>query len=271
MDKLDKHELYQNSVQDVKKETEFFKKTYRLLFNKQAKTFREDFCGTGALSCEWVKNNVQCNAVGIDIDTETLEWGIKNNVEFLNSDSDRVKLINHNVLVEYPEIEKFDVICSLNYSHFLLTKRKDILQYFKNVFRNLSKDSIFIIDFYGGSHIHSDHSHVNYKSSGNSKFISEQVNILNSQQNCSLNFKVSKNKYMPFFKYTFRTYSIIELTELLEEVGFNKFKMYIKEFVEDDEEDEYTEYQEIEEGQDSYFPESDRYNGFIFASVDKSK
>jgi len=110
MDKLDKHELYQNSVQDVKKETEFFKKTYRLLFNKQAKTFREDFCGTGALSCEWVKNNVQCNAVGIDIDTETLEWGIKNNVEFLNSDSDRVKLINHNVLVEYPEIEKFDVI-----------------------------------------------------------------------------------------------------------------------------------------------------------------
>ena len=86
-----KFELYQKSVQNAKKEAEFFRKVFRLIFNKVPETFREDFCGTGLLSCEWVKNNVMNSAIGLDIDQETLDWGTQNNVNNLSSGSDRVK------------------------------------------------------------------------------------------------------------------------------------------------------------------------------------
>ena len=121
-EKLNKHELYQKSVQNVHIEAEFFKKVFRMQFNNVPYTFREDFCGTGLLSCEWVKKDVQNYAIGLDFDQETLEWGRDNNINNLNSGSDRIELLNHNVLNEYDPSKCFDIICSLNYSHFLLSK-----------------------------------------------------------------------------------------------------------------------------------------------------
>ena len=134
MENINKHDLYQNSVQNVKKEVEFFRKMYRLIYNKVPYTFREDFCGTGLLANEWVKNSVENTSVGIDIDQEALDFGTEK-----NTSTDRVKLLNHNVLDQYDQNQKFDIICSLNYSHFLLTKRKDIKKYFENVYANISK------------------------------------------------------------------------------------------------------------------------------------
>lgn len=254
MENANKHELYQNSVQNVKKEVEFFRKIYRLIYNKAPHTFREDFCGTGLLANEWVKNSVENTGVGIDIDQEALDYGINN-----HTDSDRVKLLNHNVLTEYDSSQKFDIICSLNYSHFLLTKRSEIKKYFENVFKNISK-GVFIIDLFGGAHIYEDHS---YDKGDNYRFTGKAINILNNQTECALNFKIKKNKYKPMFKYVFRVYSIIELRELLEEVGFKKFKIYLKE-INDDEDDAYSEYEEVDINEE-YYPESDRYNGYIIS------
>ncbi len=107
---------------------------YRLIYNKVPYTFREDFCGTGLLADEWVKNSVENTSVGIDIDHDALDFGKDN-----NTSTDRVNLINHNVLDEFDPTQKFDIICSLNYSHFLLTKRKEIKKYLENVFKNISK------------------------------------------------------------------------------------------------------------------------------------
>jgi SAM-dependent methyltransferase len=262
-----KYELYQTSVQNVKKEVEFFKKQYRLIFNKIPTTFREDFCGTALLSCEWVKGNVLNSAVGIDLDQETLEWGIKNNVNNLNSGSERIKLIKQDVLEEYDTKEKFDIICSLNYSHFLLPKRKQLLKYFSNVVKNLESKGVYIIDFYGGSHIFVDHKYQHNKTSNFYEFSGKQMNILNNQSKCSLNYKIKKNKYKPFFSFDFRIYSIIELREAMEEVGFNQFKLFIKE-INDDEEDDYAEYEEVDiDGE--YYPESERLTGYLIAFINK--
>ncbi len=107
----EKYQLYQSSVQNVKKEIEFFRKIYRLIYNNIAYTFREYFCGKGLLSCEWVKNNVMNTAVGIDYDDEPLDWGVKNNVKMLNSGEDRVKLIKQNVLEKFNDTKDFEIIC----------------------------------------------------------------------------------------------------------------------------------------------------------------
>lgn len=260
---FNKHELYQKSVQNTKKEIGFFKKTYRMIFNKIPLAFREDFCGTGLLSCDWVKENVSNIAVGIDIDVETLEWGIKNNIENLPSGSDRIKLLNHNVLEEFDKNQKFDIICSLNYSHFLLRKRKELLKYFQNV-RNNIKKGIFILDFYGGSHVYDDHK---FSKAENEtyRFEGSKINILNNTSKCSLNYKIKKNKYMPLFEYNFRYYTILELKEALEECGFQTFKLLIKEINEDDD-DQYSEYQEMDI-ESEYFPESDRYTGYLISII----
>ena len=256
-----KHELYQKSVQNVKKESEFFRKVYRMIFNKVPTSFREDFCGTGLLSCEWVKSNVLNSAVGIDIDQETLDWGIQNNINNLTSGSDRIKLLNHNVLDEFDATQKFHIINSLNYSHFLLPQRKQIIKYFSNVVKNLDSKGVFIIDFYGGSHIYTDHKYQHSDTSDFYEFSGKQMNIINNTSACCLNYKIKKNKYKPLFSFNFRIYSIIELREAMEEVGLNSFKLFIKE-MNDDEEDDYAEYKEVDINGE-YFPEAERLTGFL--------
>jgi hypothetical protein len=258
-----KFELYQKSVQNAKKEAEFFRKVFRLIFNKVATTFREDFCGTGLLSCEWVKSNVMNSAVGLDFDQETLDWGIANNVNNLSSGSERIQLLNQNVLDEFDTKQKFEIICSLNYSHFLLPQRKMILKYFTNMVKNLETKGIFIMDFYGGSHIYSDHKYQHNKSSNFYEFSGKQMNIIANTSKCSLNYKVKKNKYKPFFSFNFRIYSIIELREALEEAGLTQFKLYIKE-INDDEDDDYAEYEEVDINGE-YYPESERLTGYLIA------
>ena len=257
MEKVSKHDFYQKSVQSVKVENEFFKKIFRMIYNKLPYTLREDFCGTGLLASSWTNSSVENYSVGIDIDQEALDYGKEKNVT-----TDRVRLINHNVLKEFDKNEKFDIICSLNYSHFLLTKRTELKTYFKNVFNNISR-GILILDFFGGSHVYENHS---FNKMEFYQFSGKAINIMNSISKCSLNYKIKKNKFKTMFTYEFRVYTIIEMREALEEVGFTKFKIYIKEINEDDE-DDYTEYEEIEiDGE--YYPESERYTGYIVAYIE---
>ncbi len=259
-----KHNLYQNTVQNPKREVEFYKKTYRMIFKVLPTKIREDFCGTGLFSCEWVKNNVNNIAVGIDFDEETLRWGRENNINNLNSGYDRIKLLNQNVLEPFDETEKFDIISSMNYSHFLLTKRKDLVKYFSNVRKNIFK-GLYIIDFFGGSHVFEEHKHNNQ--SDIYEFKNEQMNIVDNITNCILNFKnkYKNNQLETLFSYNFRVYSLIELKEALEDAGFKTFKIFIKD-VSDDEENTYHEYVETDFNQE-YYPELNRFNGYLISIV----
>jgi len=257
-----RHELYQKTVQNPKREVEFYRKIYRMIFNTVPNHFREDFCGTGRLSCEWVKNNVYNTAVGIDLDEETVNWGRENNINNLPSGSERIELIIQNVLEPFDSNKRFDIICSMNYSHYLLVKRKHLVTYFMNVRANIQK-GLFIMDFFGGSHIFEEHEHQNQ--SDYYKFKNEQMNILNNNIICTLNFKTKEKKLETLFTYNFRIYSLIELKEALEEAGFNRFKIFIKD-VSDDEENTFHEYKEIDYNSE-YYPELDRFNGYLFCIV----
>lgn len=258
--KFDKHSLYQKFVQNPKKDLEFFRKNFRNIYNTVPTQLREDFCGTGLLCCEWVKLNVCNTSVGLDIDKDTIDWGIMNNVSNLSS-QDRVRLIQHNVLNQFNPEEKFDLIISLNYSHFLLTEREELLTYFRNVRRNIVK-GMFIIDFYGGSHIYEDHEHDN--GSGFYKFESRAIDVVRNIHSCFLCFKIDES-YHTLFNYKFRVYSLIELKEMLEEAGFKRFKIFIKD-VSDNKENAYVEYKELD-FKDEYYPQLERYNGFLISYI----
>jgi len=71
-EQADKHELYELSVQNVENEIEFLQTTFKSLTGRTAYLFREDFCGTAAASCQWVRQGPEFQAIGVDIDAEVL-------------------------------------------------------------------------------------------------------------------------------------------------------------------------------------------------------
>ena len=83
---FDRYEYYRKSVQSAESDVEFYLQTYKDIRGKTPKVFREDFCGTFALSCEWVKLHKNFKAVGVDLDPDPLAYGKQNYLPLLNSD-----------------------------------------------------------------------------------------------------------------------------------------------------------------------------------------
>ena len=78
--RADRHELYQESVQDSEFELDFVQDTYKGIRKRKPVTLREDFAGTSRSACVWVKRNKNNQAWAVDFDEEVLEWGrVKNN------------------------------------------------------------------------------------------------------------------------------------------------------------------------------------------------
>ena len=67
-------ELYELSVQEPESEVNIIDQIWKEQRNRIPRILREDFCGTAAISIEWVKRREENNAFGIDLDAPTLEW-----------------------------------------------------------------------------------------------------------------------------------------------------------------------------------------------------
>ena len=148
----DKHELYELSVQNVESEIDFVDQTFRQLRGRDALKFREDFCGTGNTSVEWIARRKDNTAVGLDIDQPTLDWGIDKRLHTLEpADRDRIQLLNCDVLDPTPEARDMDCILAMNFSYWLFKTRPEMLAYYKKVRESLKDDGIFFLDHYGGS------------------------------------------------------------------------------------------------------------------------
>jgi len=148
-DLADRHLLYQQSVQDVESEIDFVEQTWSELRRRPARLLREDFCGTANTSCEWVSRNDDYQAVGVDLDQEVLEWGrLYNLAELTEEQSERIELIQENVLDAQPDLA--DIILAMNFSYYLFLKRNDLREYFENVLDGLVSDGILFLDAYGG-------------------------------------------------------------------------------------------------------------------------
>src|SRR5690606_14364063 len=93
------HELYQESVQNAPVEGSFLRRVFRHRRGVEPVRLQEDFCGTALLCCDWVKRVKEGRAYGVDLDRETLDWGIEHNLSKLTrSQRERVELAEANVL-----------------------------------------------------------------------------------------------------------------------------------------------------------------------------
>lgn len=221
----DKHVLYQLSVQDTEWEVRFVDRIYKKLRKKNPMSLREDFCGTALMCAEWVKKNGR-TATGVDIDRDTLAWGIDHNLSSIGEPGDRISLLEQDARDPVPG--KFDVSLALNFSYFVFKTRDVMRGYFENVHRSMKRDGIFILDAYGGWEAMQPMEEPR-KIKGGFTYVWDQdkVDAITNEVVNHIHFEFSDGtKMRPAFSYDWRHWSLKELTELLEEAGFSKSAVY---------------------------------------------
>jgi SAM-dependent methyltransferase len=224
----DKYALYKASVQAPDSDVVYLRDTYKELRGKLPKIMREDFCGTHAICCEWVKLDPAFQAVGIDLDAEPIEYGQKHYVAALPQDQQkRIQVLNKNVLDE--GLPKADVIAALNFSYYIFKSRLLLRNYFKNSLRGLKPGGIFVVDCFGGSACQEANEEETYFEDEEFSYFWDQdyYDPVNNYAQFYIHFKrKGEKKREKVFSYDWRMWTIPEIREVMIEAGFKKAHVY---------------------------------------------
>ena len=227
----DKYALYQESVQMPDHEVSFFLQAFSDERDREPHLLGEDFCGTFAVSCSWVRSSKKRTAIGIDNCPEALKWGREHNLCNLTDDQrDRVTLIEGDVRER--RSPPVDILAVQNFSFWFFKTRKEVLGYFRSALSNLAGDGIVVIDMMGGAESQFEGlSHVQTIRGGKNgfKYQWKQVsfNPISSEACCSISFLFSDgSKLHDAFVYHWRQWTIIEVREILAEAGFSSSHVY---------------------------------------------
>ncbi len=216
----DKHYLYQESVQSPETDARFLARYYKKLNERPARIFREDFCGTFILSCEFVKLHRQNQAIGVDLHRPTLAWGSAHNLSRLNRDQrQRVLLVRDNVLnVRMPKV---DIIAAMNFSYAVFKTRKELGAYIRSAYRSLKKDGMFIMDAWGGSQALVLMKERKRLRGFNYVWDQADFDPLTHHILCKIHFEFRDGTVMRnAFVYDWRLWTLPEMRELMNEIGF---------------------------------------------------
>ena len=221
----DRHKLYEIAVQSPDFNADFFDRVYRRLNGTKPRLLKEDFCGTALLSAEWVRKHKKNEAIGVDLDRETLRWGKKHNIAPLGQDASRVTLLRTDVRdVTRPKV---DVVAALNFSYFVFKTPKELRGYFKKAKSSLRKGGIFVLDMFGGWEAHMNL--VDRTRNKGFTYLWEQrgLNPITSEVTFHIHFQFHGGGSMQkAFTCDWRLWSIPEVRECLQDVGFEKVDVY---------------------------------------------
>lgn len=218
----DKFDLYTRAVQAPEVDAAFMTRYFRKIVGRPARRFREDFCGTAALACHWVKQHRDNRALGVDLDGPTLAWGRKHHVATLLDAEQRrrLTLVQANVLdVQRP---RADILCALNFSYLVFRTRDQLRRYFANCRRSLVRDGMLVLDLWGGSDTQAEQ--VDRRRCGGFTYLWDQWKFdpLTYRSICRIHFEFPDgSKLRRAFVYDWRLWTPPELTELLGEAGFS--------------------------------------------------
>jgi len=222
----DRHELYQKSVQEPEADVRFMRRVFKKIRGRKALVMREDFCGTGYLSCTWANANKELSAFGIDVDPDPLAWGEKHNRAHLKeSVKSRVELLEGNALDVHPR--KADIVCTLNFSWFCFHTREELLRYFRAARENLGKDGIFVLDIEGGPEAQNLLEEERELDGFNYVWDQDTFDGIQSRTNCYIHFRFpDKSEYRRAFSYHWRLWGLAETRDALIDAGFSSTEVH---------------------------------------------
>jgi SAM-dependent methyltransferase len=217
----DKYALYQRSVQDPEGDVERARRIFRNRFGRDARSLREDFCGTAALSCAWVAAHREHRALGVDIDPEPLAWGRAHNLSALDADAAaRVELVRGDVRAV--RRAPVDLLFAYNFSYFLWKTRRELLRYFRIARRNLRPEGLLLLDAYGGPEAHQTLREKKAIDGFTYEWEQGSFDPVSHATTCFIHFRFRDGSRLErAFRYDWRLWSLPELRELLREAGFS--------------------------------------------------
>lgn len=223
-----KYELYQAAVQAPDFDIKFFLKEYKRLRKNTPRILREDFCGTGYLSCSWVKKNPEHVAIGLDLDPEPMNYGKTHHYEKLSADA-KTRMSYHQCDVLKSKRYKADIVAALNFSYCLFKDRTVLKNYFQQVKASLLPQGLFVLDLFGGIECMGgpvediiEHKDFTYY------WDCDGLNPINHECVYKIHFKEKnrRNKIKDVFVYQWRLWTLPEIKDLLLEVGFKDVMVY---------------------------------------------
>lgn len=222
---FDKYEYYSRAVQSPEDDVKFYLKRYREIRKKNPKVLREDFCGAGAISCEWVKLKKEHMSCGLDLDMEPMHYGRDHYISKLKEEEkQRIVLVQKNVLEA--GLPKADIAAAINFSYFFFKERQILKKYYANVYESLNKNGIFIMDIFGGTQC--TDAIVDRTKLKDFTYYWDQkyFDPLSNEAQFKIHFRIKNKMYKNVFSYDWRMWSIPEVKDLLMEVGFKEVKIF---------------------------------------------
>lgn len=231
-ERADKQRLYLSAVQCAEAEVEFVSATFRRLRGRQATRLREDFCGTGAVACEWASRRPENRAVGLDIDGATLDWGKRYILSRLKpAPARRVTFLRRNVLRPGREGSRMDAVLAMNFSWQIFKTRRALLEYFRSVRRSMVKDGVFFLDICGGWESCREQKDTRRIAGGGGGFtyIWDQARFdpITGDLLCHIHFRFPDGSSVrKAFTYDWRLWTIPEVRDVLADAGFESSGVY---------------------------------------------
>lgn len=219
-------ELYEQSVQEPESEIDIIDQIWNEQRGRIAGSLREDFCGTAAIAIEWVKRRDGNTAVGVDLDSGTLDWCRKRLPDRLDpGQSSRLELIDGNVLST--KTEPMDTLLATNFSYYIFKTRDEVREYFKTVLGELVEDGLFILDAYGGSDSYLEMKEDRDLDGFTYIWDQNHYNPISGDVVNHIHFKFPDGtKIKKAFTYEWRLWTLPEIKELLMEAGFSGTTVY---------------------------------------------
>jgi SAM-dependent methyltransferase len=223
----DRYQLYLQSVQAPDVDAAFFAKVYKKEFGHGAKILREDFCGTFAVCCEWVKRGDDMVAYGVDLDPEPLAWGAAHNLLPLRPD-EKVRVHRLEADVRSADTPKVDILAAQNFSYCIFKTRAELLRYFKVAYEAMAPKGVFVLDLFGGyESIEDDKEEVTEHDGFDYVWEQHKYDPINAFGIYKIHFRFPDGSQMKdAFVYDWRLWTIPEVREVLQEVGFGRVDVY---------------------------------------------
>jgi SAM-dependent methyltransferase len=223
---FDRYDYYKRAVQSPEVDCDFISDAYKELRGKRPRDVREDFCGTFANCCEWVRRNRHHRAVGIDLDPEPIAYGREHYLSKLKPHQrERIELVQGSVLTA--QVRPVDVVAAFNFSFYLFKSRLMLRRYFQRAFKGLRRDGLLIVDCFGG--IDCQQANEERTKIGNFFYYWDQTNFdpISNTALFYIHFKRKGEKRRErVFSYDWRMWTIPEIRELMLEAGFRRSHVY---------------------------------------------
>ena len=224
---VSRHRLYELGVQNPRWQVDYLSQFHRILTRRRPLSFREDFCGTAKIACEWVAKSRAHTALALDIDAEVLEYAESCNRSALKPAA-RKRLRIERADVLRPPRGDFDWIGAFNFSFYIFHERRMLLRYLRSARRSLSKPGTLFLELAGGPGFvepFEDQKVFRVPSVGSVTQIWEQhgQDPLTSVADYSIHYGLPSGEWIPdAFTYHWRIWTIREVRELLAEAGFSR-------------------------------------------------